>query len=851
MLIISVLHPSVYDPSLKKSSPILTPSRLIIMSDNTPPPVAPGPSTRTNNCTTQPTTTNTTSPSTPVVTETTVPPLDPIPAQQDAAPNANCCGGTSAAATAAAATAAASDATTAADVVTLQEKIVRTDLDRKALSAKLIIKEVNSQKLNMEHANSTSCRSSITKMKAELKLSETKLGLLQLHHNKLVHPNSDDDDSTSGPQVVATTTPHNAFLRYLFDMCNRRRVESTAVVTKDSDGWPCNPSWFGIASIIGVCQQAGYKFPTALFPLANNGSTLYAIDLDRQSSTLVEFDASLITQQCPGQKATEVNLRSNTGKFFPPAKISRGGVKLIPFIIPLNADEVQKVVQSTSHPHFLAKELHKDSKMASWLRLASVHKVDNHKQSHLSVKLRPFSNMPEGVNDQIKSFLLDAHHSDEEGPGQMKDLFATTFTLPPETSTTNTTSSKHSTTTSIATTGQALVLNCPTTTKTMYQVGPDSLPTPTIPITAETVHTSNVCNTEHTMVDSQRTGQPGLEQHTDAALTLSTLKPQLCTQLSMFTQPNNMAQAQQEVSPSNTSYTSHDVGGFNPNPFSLPFSGNSTGGFGQNKTIVTGNPSGVGHHNATTTNQPSFAANFPSFPGSGPYPIQQQLDLAEQQVRLKLLQNYIAGAIPNHQIIALLNLSSVRTTTSTSTSTSSGATETYKVQELNDNKNTLFYLSGYNKHILTANEVIWNTILSQKSKKVKIREIKAKLIKPLQSDCPELEECLTTKWINDMANFDIVPEEMHNIDTQKFGLGPLAVIKQSMSEIRRGKTHLEMFEHATHVTTSDVQNTRLERINLPSTHADLTLLINCYLVLITQMMGGNAHGHNPCFVLKW
>ena len=152
-----------------------------------------------------------------------------------------------------------------------------------------------------------------------------------------------------------------------------------------------------------------------------------------------------------------------------------------------------------------------------------------------------------------------------------------------------------------------------------------------------------------------------------------------------------MAQAQQGVSPSNTSYTSHDIGGFNPNPFNFPFSGNSTGGFGQNNTTVPGNPSVFGQNNATAPTQPSFATNFLSFPGSGPSQMQQQLGLAEQQVRLKLLQNCITGVIPNQQTIALLNLSSVGTTTSTSTSTSSGATETYKVQELNNNKkNTLF-----------------------------------------------------------------------------------------------------------------------------------------------------------------
>ena len=261
--------------------------------------------------------------------------------------------------------------------------------------------------------------------------------------------------------------------------------------------------------------------------MANNGSTLYAIALDRQSSTLVEFDASIITQRCPGQKAMEANLRSNTAEFFLPAKIAQGGVKPIPFIIPLNADEVQKVVKNTSHPHLFTKQLHKDSKTASWLRLASVYDADNHTQSHLSVKLRPFSNMPEGVNDWIKSVLLDTHFSDNKGTGQMKGFFDAAFTLPPETSTTYTTLSKHSTATSFVMTCQALVLNCPAITETMYQVGPKSLPTPTIPLTAETVRISNVCNTEHTEAGSQRTSESSLEQHTDAALTLGTLDPQL------------------------------------------------------------------------------------------------------------------------------------------------------------------------------------------------------------------------------------------------------------------------------------------------------------------------------------
>ena len=149
----------------------------------------------------------------------------------------------------------------------------------------------------MAHNNSTGYRNSIKKPKEKLQTSESRLFLLQLRHKKLVSPTSSDNDSVSNPKVVATETPHNTFFRYLFDMCNCKKVESTTAVPQDGDGWHSNPSWFNIASNIGVCQQEGYNFPKALFPLGNNGTTLYAIALDRQSSTLVKFYSSLVTQR--------------------------------------------------------------------------------------------------------------------------------------------------------------------------------------------------------------------------------------------------------------------------------------------------------------------------------------------------------------------------------------------------------------------------------------------------------------------------------------------------------------------------------------------------------------------------
>ena len=102
-------------------------------------------------------------------------------------------------------------------------------------------------------------------------------------------------------------------------------------------------------------------------------------------------------------------------------------------MIPLNADKVIRVVQSTIYPHLLAKQLNKGSKTAVWLRLASVHDANNHNQNHLSVKLQPFASMSEGVKDQIGSVLLDTHHSEEEGEEQMHKLFDAAFTLPPDT----------------------------------------------------------------------------------------------------------------------------------------------------------------------------------------------------------------------------------------------------------------------------------------------------------------------------------------------------------------------------------------------------------------------------------
>ena len=96
--------------------------------------------------------------------------------------------------------------------------------------------------------------------------SESRLFLLQLQHKKLVSSTLSDNDSASDPKVVAIETPHDAFLCYLFDMCNCKQVESTTAVPQDGNGWPSDPSWFNIASIIRGCQQEGYDFPTALFP---------------------------------------------------------------------------------------------------------------------------------------------------------------------------------------------------------------------------------------------------------------------------------------------------------------------------------------------------------------------------------------------------------------------------------------------------------------------------------------------------------------------------------------------------------------------------------------------------------
>ena len=58
-----------------------------------------------------------------------------------------------------------------------------------------------------------------------------------------------------------------------------------------------------------------------------------------------------------------------------------------------------------------------------------------------------------------------------------------------------------------------------------------------------------------------------------------------------------------------------------------------------------------------------------------------------------------------------------------------------------------------------------------------------------------------------------------------------------MSKIRRGRAQLEELGYATHVTIGDVRNIKLERINLPSVHADITLLVNHYGLVINKIMG--------------
>ena len=568
---------------------------------------------------------------------------------------------------------------------------------------------------------------------------------------------------------------------------------------------------------IGMCLvffEPNYSLPSILLLLDRKKDEVLALCITRCIVRVVQFSTSLLEETITTRPPSLLNLKNK--KRFQPAAKHTAAVMKVPRFFPVKHDELEYFLDKNNHkqyPHAVAasKTFTGDQSFQDWLKYATVAHEFEVNSSVLAVRIMSLEEQSNFDTETINDDMSE----------QFPVLWATIDDVLP------------------CLNGQKIhVLDKSLSTKE-EQTQVSKVEHDDSDIEIDDALTEAAARRRAVDIATAKREAAAVELHKARLLVAAADRAAAMSVTEDMAESNTTT-----VQHKNTVNTAVQLAATNAVDFTNPWPEKSDQPSGPASTALTLSNSG-------SASMPSSISNN-TFPGFGAPTRIQQMDMAERELNLKLLQaklvsvNHVNKLMldPNQlsdQQISVINAQAsmnVSSTTTTTTTSKASTTTSRKQHFFNEKRHHVLGWSNTNVGVFALNDNLLDHLLNAdfptESKRGKIK----RFLDGITAANPHFDYVNTQEMVDNLLNFDYWPEKLENHQHAK-GLGIAAFFPQQLETLKQQKRERGYQDDADTGTLDwkAMQQRQLKVGKIPTTELETERLLSLLQLFYSRLFG--------------